>query len=242
MNKVDIDQVLLFAKSRFFPGDFIPQSPTSLSKIFESITGHGMWDFFHFTPLVEIAQTFGADDPEIKAWIKSYQKDFKSFLLVTELKDLIELDHELDCYTESIPSKRAKEDPRYCRPMEWKTDFVDNTVQYLTYVWERFSSHYLEPDSPPTALLDRVREGCVSVTWLIPSHLVPRLIERIRIDTSFFQEFHIMKVMMGDKCLYEEKAPKESVSVSNKTFSLYIYLARVIGWHSGATIAILAFL
>ena len=214
-NEVDIDQVLLFAKSRFSPGDFIPQPPTTLNKIFDSITGHGLWNFFHFTPLVEIAETFGEGDSDIETWIQSYEKDFKSFLIVTEIKDLIELDdHMLDTCTEPPPAKRAKYDPRCCRRMEWKTDFVDHTLLYLTYVWKKFSSHYLEPNSPPTALLDRVREGCVSVTWLIPSYLVPQLIKRVKIDAEFFQEYRIMKVTVDDQCIYEEETSKESTPVS----------------------------
>ena len=97
-----------------------------------------------------------------------------------------------------------KYDPRYNCPVEWKVEFVDHSLQYLADVWTMFSDRYLLPDSPPTALLDRVRKGCVSVTWLIPSYLIPQLVERVKIDTEFFQMVHILKVTVRGETVYEK--------------------------------------
>ena len=69
-----------------------------------------------------------------------------------------------------------------------------------------FSYNYLVPDCPPTALLDRVRKGCLVVTWLVPSGLIELLIKRANIETDFFQQHRILKVTVGDKCVYEDIA------------------------------------
>ena len=98
--------------------------------------------------------------------------------------------------------------------MEWKTDFIDHSLQYLTDVWEMFSSQYLVPDSPPTALLHCVRSGCVSVTWLVPSYLIPQLVKRLEVDTEFLQRYRILKVTVGDKVVYEKEIPAKSTDVS----------------------------
>ena len=160
-NGVNIEQLRLFVTNQFPPGDCIPPPPASLTEIFKAITYHGLWNCLHYSPLVRIVQTFGANDTEMEGWVQNYQKDLKAYCLVTKLEDYIEIDlvtAQCDC---------AKYDPRYCQAVEWKTKFIDHSLHYLNEVWLLFSGRYLMPDSPPTALLERVRKGCFSVTWLI---------------------------------------------------------------------------
>ena len=144
-------------------------------------------------------------------------KDLKSYQLATTVEKYIEADLEI---ADPPPAKRAKYDPRYYRPVEWKTKFIDHSLQHLAEVWELFSSRYLVPDSPPTALLDRVRKGCFTMTWLVPSGLIPSLIERAKIDTDFFQKHHILKVTVGDQCVYEEVTEKKT-PVSSLGFGIF---------------------
>jgi len=133
-NGVDIEKFWLFVVSLFPPGDFIPPLPTNLTEIFEAITHHGLWDSLHYSPLVRIVREFGAGDPEMKAWIENYKKDLRSYALLTKIEDYIV--SELVTCAETPAAKEAKYDPRYCRPVEWKTDFDDHTLHYFTEVWE----------------------------------------------------------------------------------------------------------
>ena len=207
--------------NQFPPGDCIPRSPTSLTEIFEAITHHRLWDYFHYSPLVRIVQKFGSSDQEMERWVQTYKQDLRAYQLVATVEDYIETDLDVadppparcDLDIADLPTSCAKYDPRYYHPMEWKTKFIDHSLQHLTEVWELFSSHYLMPDSPPTALLDRVRRGCVSVTWLVSSCLIPSLTKRVKIDTEFFHKHHILKVTVGKECIYEE-VTEESTSVS----------------------------
>ena len=217
-NGVDIEQVRLFVTNQFPPGDCIPPPPASLIEVFKAITQHGLWNYFHYSPLVRIAEKFGAGDHEMEGWVQSYKKDLKAYSLVTTVEDYVEADLDPPPPTVDLPPANcAKYDPRYYTPVEWKTKFVDHSLQYLTEVWELFSYHYLVPDSPPTALLDRVRRGCFSVTWLVPSGLIPSLIKRAKVDTDFFQQHRILKLTVGGECIYEEVAEEftaESLLVS----------------------------
>ena len=208
--EVDTEEVRLFVANQFPPGDFVPPPPASLTEVFKAITQHGLWNYFHYSPLVRITEVFGPGDDEMKDWVQTYKRDLKAYCFVTTLEDCIEIDIDIDG---TPPAKRARYDTRYYTPVEWKTEFIDHSLEYLTEVWELFSYHYLVPDSPPTALLDRVCQGCLSLTWLIPSALIPLLIKRTKIDTTFFQQHHIFKVTVGGKCIYDE-VKKESTSVS----------------------------
>ena len=130
---------------------------------------------------------------------------------IAKIEDCIE--QKLDSYAKIIPSpaEKTKYDTHCFTPMEWKTEFVDHSLQYFVDVWKRFSSNYILPDVSPTALLDCVRIGCLSITWLVPSDLVPQLIKSAEINTEFFYKHRILKVTVGDRCVYEEE---KSTSVS----------------------------
>ena len=173
---IDIKQFRLFVITQFPPGDCIPPLPTCLTEVFEAITHHGLWDYFHYSPLVRIAEKFGRGDSEIKGWVQTNKKDPNAYSLVTTVEEYIEAELEMA----DPPARRAKYDPRYYHPVEWKTEFIDHSLHYLAEVWELFSHRYLIPSSPPTALLDCVRRGCFSVTWLISSGLIPTLIKRVK--------------------------------------------------------------
>ena len=194
LNRVDMEEFRLYVKNQFPPGDCIPPSPANLQEIFMAITQHGLWNYFHYSPVVQIVNKFGADDSEMEGWVKSYKKDIKAYSLVMTVEDYIDADltdpPQAGDYT----------------PMEWKTNFIDHSLQYLAEVWELFSSHYLVPDSPPTAILNRVRKGCLSVKWFVPSGLILVFKEKAKIDTEFFQQHHILKVTVGDECIYEATA------------------------------------
>ena len=210
---VDVKKIWLFVKNQFPPGDCIPPLPTSLTEIFEAITRHGLWDYYHYSPLEKIVKKYGAGDTEMKNWIQNYRKDVKSYLLITTVEDFFE--PELDTDVASSPAEKAKYDRRYCCPVELKIDLIEHCcLQYLADLWEAFSGHYLMPDSPPTALLDRIRKGCVSITWLVPSGLIPHLIKTAKVDTAFFQKHRILKVIVGDQCVYEEKMTDKDMPVS----------------------------
>ena len=156
MNGVDTEQFRQFVTNQFPPGDCIPQHPTSLTETFGAITHHRLWDYFHYSPLVHIVQTFGANDPEMQFWVQTYKNDLKAYSIVATLDDYFESDHDHPV-ADIPPAKRAKYEPHYYHPVEWGSTMINHTLQYLDEVWKLFSSHYLDlPDSLPTALVDRV--------------------------------------------------------------------------------------
>lgn len=228
-SEVDINEFWLFVVTLFSPGECIPQRPTDFIKVFAAITYHGLWDYFHYFPLVQIVKEFFDGDPAMESLVEQYQKDLKSYKVVASIEDYIE--PELDAHANAPPEEKARCDPRYLRRVEWKTDFEDHTMNHLYDVWKVFSAQYLVPDSPPTALLDRVRTGCVTITWLVPSNLIPHLIKTARIDTAFFQKHRILKVMVDDQCVYEEEISKDITSVSiNEVINTSVKLHTSMGY------------
>ena len=210
-NGIDTEEFRLFVKNQFSPGDCIPPAPAGLVEVFEAITDHHLWDFFHYSPLVQIVEKFGSNDSEMLDWVQTYKQDLKAFSMVTTLEDYIAADFD---GADLSRANKAKDDFRYYQPIEWKADFVDHSLQYLAYVWELFSCHYLMPTSPPTALVNCIHKGCFSVTWLVPSHLIPPFIKRVQTDTEFFLRHQIVRVTVRKECIYEKPA-EQSMLVSS---------------------------
>ena len=114
-NGVDTEQVRLFVTNQFPPGDCIPPAPASLTEIFQAITHHRLWDYFHYSPLVTIAKKFCANDDEMEGWVQTYKQDLKAYSFVMKVEDYIEADL---VNADTPPAKRA----RYCSV--WSTNLV----------------------------------------------------------------------------------------------------------------------
>ena len=189
MNRgVDAEDVRFFVVTSFPPGDVIPLPRTALSEIFTAITHHCLWDYFHYSPLERIVKKFGANDPEMQKWVQDYNNDLKTYTSRMKIIDYIE---------PVLDGSIAKCDLRYCCPVEWKIIFTNSTLQHLADVWESFSAHYLKPDPPSTSLLESVREDGNSITWLVPSHLIPQIIKEVKLDTTFLQKHSILECDCG---------------------------------------------
>ena len=217
-NGVDTQVFRQYVTNQFPPGDCIPPPPANMIEIFKAITYQGLWDYFHYSPLEDVVKTFCANDPEMESCVRTYKKDLKAYCIVTTLHTEADLEVVGPLAKKARSAKRAKYDCRYYNPVEWKTEFVDHSLQHLADVWKLFSSRYLVPDSPPTALLDRVRKGCFLITWLVPSHLIKPLVRRVKVDTEFFQQHHILRVTVGDKCIYEKLTDKSKLVSSSSPF------------------------
>lgn len=209
-NGVDVEEFRFFAITSFPPGDVIPSSPATLTEIFKAITHHHLWDYFHYSPLERIFKTFCAGDPEMETWVQNYREDFSSYISTVQILDYIE------------PNPTTRCSLRYCCPVEWKITFANNTLQYLYDMWELFSAQYLEPDPPLTSLLECVHDvessTSATVTWLVPSYLIPQLIKKVKVNT-FFRKHGIWKVIVADQCIYDEQAAVDNTTVSSHVLS-----------------------
>ena len=88
---------------------------------------------------MKIIEKFGFQDPEMESWVETYEKNLKSFCLATKVEetDLCVADFSLE--------KKAKYGLHYYCPVEWKTEFIDHSLQYITDVWKVFPCCYLGP-------------------------------------------------------------------------------------------------
>ena len=194
----------------------VPQS-SDLEEIFRAITSKKLWTFLDYYLLEQIIEQFWENDEEMVRQMEQYKKDLSGYKTATKLKDHIAAALQLDAeaLAQSVddsgnsPSPETKYDPKYFRKLSVKLDgtVADYSMNYLDHLWKSLQLHLRLP--PLALLLDTIHEGCICVTWLIPTHLVPQCIERARQPVEFFERFPILRVTIDDKLVYEEK-PIES--------------------------------
>ena len=226
---IDVRKFRLFVVARFPPGDCIPHT-ADLAEIFEAITRNRLWDFLNYQPLEDIVQHFGADDEQLKDWVKEYKADLVGFKACTKIVHylaVVESDSSFDESESEQPTlpKPARYHHEYYRKLslKLKVKVTDQSLSYIDDVWRSVSEYLLL--MPLLTLLDHIHKGCITVVWLIPTGLVPQLLKRIRQAGDFFQQHHIASVTLDDRCVYDEEIStveqRQSIVVSSRVGSCY---------------------
>ena len=201
---IDVEDLLMFLKS-FFSAENLPKSST-LHEIFDEIHHQKLWDFWNYYLLEEIVQAVAADDSEIKSWIKTYKQDLKSYKITTKLFDFIaEADSDSSTVSPSKEEQQVKYNQQYYQPLslKLKMKFTDHALTYIDELWSEYAELHGLP--PYVALLDSIHKGCVSIVWLIPSHLAPRIRSTTPLSADFYHKHEITRVQLGEECIYQEE-------------------------------------
>ena len=209
-NGIDIGEFSLFVVALFPPGDCIPQT-NDLEEMFRAITRNGLWDFWNYSPLEEIVEKFGKGDPQLLLWVNEYKSDLVGFKACTKIVTYLS-DVESDTFDDdsdaeqAAPVKQAKYDHRYYHRLsvKLKLNVANRSLSFIDDLWRSVSECFLLP--PLSALLDRVHKGCITVVWLIPTSLVPRLLRQIYKARVFLKQRHIASLALDNLCVYNEES------------------------------------
>ena len=218
--QINLEDFHMFLTS-YFSG-CLPKSST-IHEYFEVITRHKLWDFWNYHPLEEIVKGFAAADPEITSWIDTYKQNLKYYKVATKLIDHIaESDY-------ASPSQPARYNQQYYQKLsiKLKMKFTHHTLDYLDELWNDVAELYGLP--PYMALLDRIRKGCVSIVWLIPSRLAPQIRSTTPL-ADFYRKHEITRVELGEECIYQEEKEHHKVcdAVGDLTSRFAFFLVRCV--------------
>ena len=209
---INVEDFVMFLTSyMYFTMECISKS-SSIHEIFEAITRHKLWDYWNYCALEEIVKGFAANDPEMTSWIEGYKQDLKSYKVTTKLIDHIATSD--DCIASVSPSEEeqpARYDQQYYQKLslKLKMKFTDQTLVYIDDLWSEYAELYGLP--PYVALLDCIHKGCVSIVWLIPSHLAPQIHSTSTPLADFYRKHEITRVELGEECIYQEEEEHHKV-------------------------------
>ena len=172
---INMGELRLYITTLFPPGDFIAYAK-SVADVCEAMSHHQLWDFHSFTPVEEIVKKFGENDPQLTGWIRDYKSELAGFKAVTRIANYIEAcsdDEDIADAEQSIMQNIARYDKRYHRKLsiKLKARITEKSLDYIDQFWRSIADYFLLPSLP--VLLDTIKEGCVEVTWLVPT--VPAL-------------------------------------------------------------------
>ena len=208
---VDMEDFRLYILNLFPPGDIIPDT-VSVADIFEAVSRHQLWDYMNYTPIEEIAKEFGGNDLELRGWIDDYKSELAGFKATTKIVDYIKLcsdEKEIADSDQSLREDIARYDRRYCRKLtvKLKSRVTEKSLDYIDQFWRSIADHFLLPSL--SALLDSIQEGCVEVTWLVPTLSALQIQANIQDSTQFLEKLEVIRVIMEGEILYDEEGLEE---------------------------------
>ena len=197
INALDVHQFLV----TYFEGECsIPEVP-DFTKIFNAMTTTKLWRYDHYGALEELAESFLPEDDSARAQVTEYKSQLTGFYATTSIIDFIKLNELED--REEIP-KRIFSPKKYNSHYEKLTvelrlnrDISELTLLYVDKLWKSLMKEFHLPSL--TAVMDKIVEGCLSITWLI----LPNIVEKIRAiyfkSVEFFQQHNIIRIALyGD--------------------------------------------
>lgn len=203
---INVKDLRLYVITLFPPGDIVNYA-VNISDVFEIISKHRLWGPFHYIPLEEIAKEFGEGDPELSAIIKEYKMELAGFKATTKIVDFIrdcEDEDEIADPDESILEDIARYDKRYCRKLtlKLKERVTERSLNFIDQFWRSIADHFVIPCL--SVVLDSIKEGCVEVTWCVPTSMALQILAKDQDSTGFWKKLEVIHVILDDRILYEE--------------------------------------
>ena len=186
----------------FFECDF-PET-SDVKKLFAAITLKHLWDYHHYSPLEQLINKFLPNDQEVGSLMKAYKARLSGFYLTTKLINYIEYQNlSADDSAEECDQPSPKLTPKQYKKikvvLQLERKISQVSLDYVVKLWQCFAEEYEIPSL--TAVIDRIVEGSLEITWRVPQHIADAILPR----SKFFRRHGIVLVFIDDIIIYDEK-------------------------------------
>ena len=186
----------------FFECDF-PET-SDVKKLFAATTLKHLWDYHHYSPLEQLINKFLPNDQEVGSLMKAYKARLSGFYLTTKLINYIEYQNlSADDSAEECDQPSPKLTPKQYKKikvvLQLERKISQVSLDYVVKLWQCFAEEYEIPSL--TAVIDRIVEGSLEVTWRVPQHIADAILPR----SKFFRRHGIVLVFIDDVIIYDEK-------------------------------------
>ena len=170
------------------------QNAATVEEIFGLIHEKKCWDLQGdpYDLLVEVLCEVA--DAELMAIVeKSHEEYYTEYMVATKVAD-----HLPNLQTETL----SEYSPNFSR-LTMKLDKVNVTecsIAYLTELWKNVKRCVQLPDL--FSVLAGIEEGCIAVTWLIPTYAVPALTRLPQTSPELFHTFAITRMDINGVCFF----------------------------------------
>ena len=209
VHRIDVNDVREFLLTYFEGECSIPDVP-NMRKIFESISSAKLWCYDHYGPLEELAEAFLPEDDMAVVHLSEYNSQLFGFYATTKIIDFIDLSQLDDPEEDKQPFSPKKYNQHYRKlTLELKLDrhvkFSELTLEYVHKLWIALKKKFNLPSL--TAVIDKIVEGSIKVTYLVLPHIVKRIRSSCWTALDFFRLHKIIKISLCEDLitLYDEK-------------------------------------
>ena len=188
----------------------------SISEMLETLTLEGEWDFMNYYLLESIIEEYG--DERTKEMMEQYKRDLNEYTFVTKIKD------HLDVISIEHPTRRILPIPQEKLFSSLKTkvkgvNITEHSLKYVKDLWESLQQQFPLPGH--ILVLNKIGEGCLEITWRIPSELAAYIIQKCQESVQYFKE-QFLQVSV-DVHMYSESEVGVDHEVEDKVGCLSIY-------------------
>ena len=182
----------------------------NISEMFEMLTVEGVWDFMNYYLLESIIEEYG--DDRTKEMMEQYKRDLTGYMLVTKIKDHLDA---VDLEHSTIPQEEL------FSLLTTKTDGVNITNHALKYVkdlWESLRKQFSLPKH--ILVLYKIGDGCLEITWCIPSELAAYVVRKAQESEHYFKEQQFKYMAVDGVHVYTQS--EAGLEVKYKVSRLYM--------------------
>ena len=209
VNALDVHQFLV----TYFEGECsIPEVP-DFTKIFNAMTATKLWRYDHYGALEEIAESFLPEDDLARAHVTEYKSQLTGFYATTSIIDFVKLneleDREEIPHRVFSPKKYNNHYQKLTVRLRLDRDMSELTLLYMEKLWTALTKEFHLP--PLTAVMDKIVEGSLRITWLILPHIIDKIRATYFKSIEFFQQHNIISIIVygndygGGLLLYHEE-------------------------------------
>ena len=198
----------------------ITGSSSTIVEIFRAIGSRGLWSYWDYFLLQSLVDEFVSDDTDLQADIQQYEEELSGFILTTEIAAYLEAvkpSPSSDSEQAPLPSPDCQLFSLLCVKLD--REITNRSLEYVRQLWKSLGKKCRLPLH--TILLQKLEEGCVCITWMIPSHLMPQLVRGLCESASFFKEQHILWAAIDGVPLYNKQGMQLS-DFPNENFQMVI--------------------
>ncbi len=210
VKKIDIEELKLYLFQAYRSNSLAASSlnaATTVNELFIAIARLGLWNYLDYELLESIIDEFAEGDESFQGLLVDYQQQLSGFKLSTLLDIYIQFvqpenERLQQAAGDDLLPKRDP-DPAFFTKLSVKTG-VEISEHWLNYVYELRKRLSRFISLPPIALLlDKIAEGCVCVTWRIPTEFAAQVIRAVQenkdqVDT----ELGALTITVGSEQVY----------------------------------------
>ena len=240
MKKIDIEDVqdfliTMYSSPNSKDGDEVVtniiESAESLNELIRKISRKGLWDYLNYGLLQSIIKEFASDDGELNEMMEHYQEALTGHILTLKIQTYLEAtrnehpnatsDSEMSG-EEIVPSLPQPIKLKLFRKLSMKVDVyvADYTLDYVIDLWQSLRKQFKLPR--PAMILDKIAEGCICITWLIPANLATHVTRMVRETSDMFAEQQILRVTLDEQCIYPMETLTEQPVSETATFKIKV--------------------